>query len=267
MLRWVADRWAAENDVRIKRYERSTFPWPLDRLSAFSADDLDSRRSWLTLLLLGSLHTMGRQRREQHRGFLLLCENKNWFGNFVKAASPSIQPTEQARLWLSVIDEYLDPEKYDTDDEYRHWMGQFVNIYQLSNWLDTYAHLLANLDACRSPDELRQIWTPASAPVLTGSGITAPPLHRVLRLGKHFVVRELLRRGVLQGTLLDEYAFVPGARLRSLWRTYFHPLPEDPAEASRTICQEARSALGTEGARFGRAYDLAFDVLFDEEGA
>jgi hypothetical protein len=29
-------------------------------------------------------------------------------------------------------------------------MGQFVNIYQLSTWLDTYAHLLTNLDACNN---------------------------------------------------------------------------------------------------------------------
>jgi hypothetical protein len=77
----------------------------------------------------------------------------------------------------------------------------------------------------------------------------------------------MLRRGVREGPLLDAYAFVPSARLRSLWQAYFRPLPEDHAEASRSIHQEARAALGTDGARFGGAYDLAFDVLFDEEGA
>ena len=265
MLQWIAERWAAEHERRIQRYERSTFPWPLDRLDAFVAEDLDSRRSWLTLLLLGALHALGRQRREQHRSFLSLCEERNWFGTFAEAGSPSTQPAEQAKLWLSVIDEYLDPDKYATDDQYRLWMGQFVNIYQLSNWLDTYVHLLSKLDSCRTHDEILQIWKPAEASVLTGSGIIAPPLHRVLRLGKHFVIRELLRRGVLAGPLLDEYAFVPSVRLRALWQTYFRPLPEDHGEASRTIHREARAALGTEGARFDGAYDLAFDVLFDEE--
>ena len=91
--------WVRERDRFVRRYEERTYPGgtPLRPSPHFSDRDSLQRRSWLSLLMLGSMQTLGRTKPEQHRGFLLNCERAGWMDVFADPDSP-------ADRWIDVLD-------------------------------------------------------------------------------------------------------------------------------------------------------------------
>ena len=64
----------------------------------FSDRDSLQRQSWLSLLILASMHTMGRSKPEQHRGFLHHCERHGLDGG------SSQTPDLSADGWIGVLE-------------------------------------------------------------------------------------------------------------------------------------------------------------------
>ena len=109
-------------------YEKRLYPdgQPPHVRSRFNSRDLDDRRQWITLLVLGSLHTLGRTQFEQHREFLRRCDTKGWLDLFADSEQDS-------QRWMEMLEAYLD-DPIGTHDYYL-WMKQFVVIFQISRWL------------------------------------------------------------------------------------------------------------------------------------
>ncbi|MCP2015918.1 hypothetical protein L1280_003101 [Deinococcus sp. HSC-46F16] len=247
--------WRQEGTAETQRYNERLYP---SGVPFVTGPDYDSncpgrRRAWLSLLMLGSLQSMGRTLPEAHRNFLALCAEKGWLDAFSAPDAPDERWMDSLRTYLTGDAEVL---------KYYQWMRGFVGFYQLGHWLDTYVEVLLQLEYAQ-PRSLRLLLAPNVNPDLQGSGIDAPPLTRTLGMGAPFVVRELLRGGALRNPKLAPLAYVPTRRVRLLMSELMRrPLPQDDVEAaSRCIHTHLAQTLGEAQATFGGQYDLPLHIL------
>ena len=135
----IYEWWVQERDRLVRRYEERTYPGGIPpRLSAhFSDRDSLQRQSWLSLLILASMQTMGRTKPEQHRGFLHHCERMGWMDH-VRRSDLS------ADSWIGVLDDYLSTQTNDIS--FYHWVRQFVSIYQIARSLPEYVASFLAID-------------------------------------------------------------------------------------------------------------------------
>ena len=246
--------WTVHGPAFVKRYEGRIFPdghpFPVQTDPSGSQD----RQAWLALLMLGSLQSMGRVKPEQHAGFLRLCRTRGWLDVF------GSRPSDDAR-WMGVLRGYLrnDPEYL----QYFHWMRGYISFYQLGHWLDEYIEIFAQADKYPAGLTLSTILAPGSNPLLQGSGLEAPPLAGTLGVGGPFIIRELLRAGVLKNQALHGFAYVPTRKIRLLMGQLMgYDLPDgSPGETSKLIHTFLVEKLGAQRATFGGHFDLALQAL------
>src|SRR5262249_15308909 len=145
--------------------------------------------NWLTLFLLGLLHTMGRQRDHQHRSFLQLCGRRGWLDVFA-------DPRSTAEEWLGVVDAFIDEQAEEV--VFYQWIKQFVGVRVLARHLDQYIAIFREAGRLEGPFALTALTRPRTSAQGQGWMPDAPPVSRVLGIGACFVVREILRRGVVK---------------------------------------------------------------------
>jgi hypothetical protein len=108
---------------------------------------------------------------------------------------------------MRVLDQYLDAQ---VDEQmYEQWMMRFPIIYKLSRQLSAYADLFLGLERIPAPFDLERALMPAADPDQQGGGISAAALPKTLGKGANFVVRELIRFGIIDGSKVRQHAFVP----------------------------------------------------------
>lgn len=205
-LERIYEWWIQERVEQLDHYRRTRYPE--GRPPNLKDDDSGNidRSSWLLVLLLGGFHTMGRVRPEQHRTFIEDCHRRGWWAVFTDP-----NPVERFEDWMGVLDQYID-QQVDQQD-YEQWMMRFPIIYKLSRHLNDYAELLLGLDRYRSQFDLTAVLQPWADPDQQGGGIRAAALPRTLGIGANFVIRELIRLGVIDNPHLREHAFVPYRRV------------------------------------------------------
>jgi hypothetical protein len=160
--------WENEGDERVEHYENATYPdasFPAIK-SYFYDRDRDQRQAWLTLFLLGCMHTMGQTNPGQHRNFLRMCEREGWLTIFAEENAPATD-------WMDILEKYL--EGTDDNAEYYHWMRQFVGIFQISHWLNEYIEIFLGIERRQNPFSLSQITRPRTDADLSGGGPDGPP--------------------------------------------------------------------------------------------
>ena len=210
-LQHIYDWWEEARNEHLERYRRETYPEGQSPvLRDDDAGNID-RASWLLVLLLGGFHTMGRVRPEQHRTFIENCRRRGWWAVFTDP-----NPAERFEDWMGVLDQYID-QQVDQQD-YEQWMMRFPIIYKLSRHLDDYAELLLGLARYKRSFDIATILRPLADPDQQGGGIGAAPLTKTLGMGANFVIRELIRLGVIDSPYVREHAFVPYRRVRRLVR-------------------------------------------------
>lgn len=208
-LERIYEWWIQARGEHLECYCRKTYPeGRLPNLKEDDAGNID-RSSWLLVLLLGGFHTMGRTLPEQHRTFIEVCQHHGWWEVFTAP-----KPAERFEDWMRVLDEYIDQQV--DQQQYEQWMMRFPIIYKLSRHLDDYAELLLGLDRHRSRFDLAAVLQPWADSDQQGGGIGAAALPRTLGIGANFVIRELIRLGVIDSPHLREHAFVPYRRVRRL---------------------------------------------------
>jgi hypothetical protein len=245
--------WQQRGRELLAGYERSVYPegraptWSLEGLT----DDPGCRANWLTLFVLGALHTMGRTKDAQHRGFIALCRQRGWLQRFA-------DPHLDGATWLGVLDEYLGSQ-VDTS-EYYHWVNQFVPIYQFARWLPEYSELFLAMGRDREEFSLTDYTRPLASARFDRGGVAAPPVSRALGIGACFVARELVRHGLIQNERVHQHCFVPAQKVRGLLQALGAP-PFDQSLAARKwewsvhIYRFLREHLGIRA-----TFDLAFDI-------
>lgn len=250
--------WQQNGRQWTSEYERRLYPIgrPPSLALPFAARDRSQRRDWVTFLLLGALHTMGRTQPEQHRDFLRRCDRKGWLDIFA-------DPDHNAKAWFRILEEYVDDPSGKQD--YHQWMKQFITIFQVSRWLPEYVEAFQSVGRLRGPFGLDALTAPRTNPQFAGGGPDAPPLSRALGMGACFVLRELHRAGHVDQQLAHRYCFVPVRRVCDLLadlgctdiRTPFH------ADKSSAAYRFLVEKLDLKRATFGRSFDLPLLALAD----
>ncbi len=203
--------WQKEQEKQLEDYADDVYPREIELIFEDDDEGRFDRSSWLSLLLLGGFHTLGRTKPQQHRGFIEDCQRRDWWRIFSEE-----HPEQRFQEWMQVLDEFIFTQ-VDTQ-EYEQWMMRFPVIYKLSRYLDEYAELFFGLDRHKKSFKLSTVLSPWADAQQQGGGIGAPALGKSLGIGSNFVVRELLRHGVLKSNFLAEHAFVPYKGVRDLMR-------------------------------------------------
>ena len=224
----------------------------------FFEKDLSDRREWVTLLLLGSMQTIGRSNPEQHRNFLRRCDEKGWLDVFTDGE-------HDARRWMDMLEGYLD-DPTGTHDYYQ-WMKQFVVMFQISRWLPDYVDSFLNVNRMKKPFGFDDIISPRTSPLYSGGGPDAPALTRALGIGACFVMRELTRLGSLHQRLAYRFCYVPGTRVCGMLETIGGPslrmLPT--GDRSSGIYQFLLDNMDDKRATFNLGFDLPLLALSEGE--
>ncbi|SEF89806.1 sacsin N-terminal ATP-binding-like domain-containing protein [Marinobacterium lutimaris] len=243
--------WLKAREEKLEKYGRDTYPD--GRTLILHEDEFGriDRSSWLTLLLLGGFHTMGRTKSVQHRQFVETCYRQGWWDVFT-------DPNHSQRFddWMKVLDQYLD--KQVDQQEYEQWMLRFPIIYKLSRYLEDYAELFVGLERYSADFDLANTLNSKADSAQQGGGISAPALARSLGIGANFVVRELIRFGLIDSQYLRKHAYVPTLKVRQLLTElgWSEPEFESQLKTSPTISSFLVGYLGEEKSCFCGDFDI-----------
>lgn len=257
---WRDTRNQAQDDFGGRSY-LDEFVWrtyPYGALSQLDGDGVEQRRDWVVLLLLGLFHTQGRSQPEQHRGFLQRCESEGWLKLF---SSPNRDPSQ----WMGFIENYLDQQVDDA--AYWHWMRHFVGIFQLNRHLDDYIESFLAIDRIGEEFSLLKVLNTRSSHLFQGGGLDTPPLSRLLGLGSCFVVRELVRAGILKSEFAHQHCFVPTGNVRRMFAALgCDGLDQDHHrwDVSTTIHDFVAEQLGHAHASFCGDFDIPFQFIAED---
>ena len=247
--------WWSENGTKwLADFDRNFWPAGIDK-NAIRNKDPHDRTAWMTLFSMGLFRRYGRVTDQQHRGFLDFLGSKGWWQTICE-----VHPDVGADAWMDILRAY--GEGQQTDTLFELWMDSFPRLYRIARWLDTYVHLFQTLDL-RDSKLAKFLLSPASDPSLSGSGIEAPTLSGMLRLGQHLVVRELLRVEVLSSDVARELAFAPRTAVLELMARLGH----DDLRSSSDIYRVLVAELGEEAACFSGAYDIPLQLIATNEAA
>ena len=257
LLEWWDDD-AARGKV-VADYERRAWPTWLRKDGIADGLTADSPDHWLALLVLGACQSLGRTRDEQHRRFIELAHDEGWWDVF-KAPGDD-------EAWMSVLRGWQD--RAVAEIEYRLWMSLFPTIYQLSRYQNVYVRLLKS--AGRRPDDLYQVTrllAPRTDEALTGAGshFDAPPAP--LNMGLHWVLRELVRLGVVKGEHLHPDCWVPSEQVLGFLQRLGLEQPDGGlpnSQKARAIANFMATALGTETPNLHLAFDIPLRHIAQNE--
>lgn len=252
--------WLGAKESETKEYERKVYPTGAFEppILEYEADQIEHRKAWYSLFVLGMTHTMGRTKAEQHRTFLDRCRQRGWMDVF---AAKDID----AESWIDVLDDFIDSPL--DSDEFSHWMKLFPNLYRVSKWLDDYVEAFLAVDQFESDFVLNDITLVRSSQRFQGGGIDAPRIDRALGIGACFVMREIVRGRIVSQPLAHRHCYVPSRRIRNFFSELGCNLDgQHGPQVSILIYEFIVRFLGHEKASFEDSFDLPFIRLLDSKG-
>jgi hypothetical protein len=249
----IYEWWTQDREHYVALFEKRFYArsrWPeIHQLTDWG--DLEQRKAWLTLFILGACHTMGRAKPEQHRSFVELCEETEILPRLAEAE-------RDPAGWLSAIERYAANRAEWI--EYFHWMKQLLGSFLVARNLSNYgeAFLEARFHQ-RFP--MSEIISPNTSKT---ADFSAPSLAQVLGNGACFIMRELARNNVNNNPHCHEHCYVPHARVRRLLAQLGCQGiagRENPDILSKQIHAFLCKHLGAQKATFHRCFDLPFFFL------
>lgn len=198
--------WLVEHKAQSLKWEQAVYPekWAGDKLRQGLKDDQDE--AWLVLFVAALNERIGRTQEGQGAvGFIELLEQSGWWHRLVHQPEVSFLP--ELKAWLKRDEQY---RKYD------EWLSLIPWIYQARVWMEDYRFLLRNAERVVGTGGFGKLWKPGANPDLGGTGIDAPLFQQMDGLAGRFVLRELLRLGVIENPSgsLSQHAYVPRLAVR-----------------------------------------------------
>ena len=246
--------WWDDADTRtavITAYERRAWPEWLRRDGNISERlQAESEDHWLALLVLGACRSIGLTQDQHHRAFLELVHERGWWTVF--------KAPDDERAWMRMLREWQDGALAKLT--YAKWMSRFPAIYQLSRYRNVYVRLLKS--AGQRPAtmyDITRLLTPRVDQALTGAGthFDAPPAP--LNMGLHWVLRELVRLGVVEGEHLYADCWMPSEQVLHFLHNLGLEHPDDGMsnpQKARAIFDFLASELKTATPNLHRAFDI-----------
>ncbi len=245
--------WHKNEPAQIRAYELEAFPG--GRFPTLEHDFLkkepEARKGWMTLFLLGAFHTIGWNTYEKNKRFVGMCFAKGWMDVFVSRNENSLDE------WMGVIKDFISTKIEDA--QYYQWMKEFISIFTIGYWLDDYVDSFLSINKMPSAFSLHQIVAPRINSSFQGGGPDAPPIHKALGMGACFVLRELVRKGVITNPKAHKLCYVPRKPVRELLsKLGCHEIEyaNTPEMRSKEIHRFLSNHLGKERATFNNSFDL-----------
>jgi hypothetical protein len=195
------------------------------------------------------MRRIGRVTDAQNKGFLEYLHSRGWWATICEGS-----PDLNAEGWMGILREY--GEIQDDSPLFEQWMDLFPRLYRVARWLDVYVHIFSTVDL-RDPDQTRSLLAPSADASLSGSGIDAPTMRGMLRLGQHLIIRELLRAGLLGGPVARALAYMPNESICDMMEGMGYDRPTSSQEIYQVLVDE----LGEEAAHFDGAYDIPLQLV------
>jgi hypothetical protein len=252
-LQRIEQWWRVERAGRIRDYERHVYPNGRPPKLSAPESPLFNRSDWLVLCGRASFFRIGRSTDDQHRSFIEYSQNAGSWTVFSAA-----YPEKRADEWMGVLDDFCD-DQIDSET-WQHWMRSFVHLYKLSRWLEDYVEIFLGLDSLDGPYDLDLVLKSRSDAGQQGGGVDAPPPG--LGIGACFVVRELLRTGLLRRQSAHQHAFIPTFSLRNFAERIGLDIENEASvEVSGQIYSEIARYLTPQKATFECAFDIPLQII------
>lgn len=244
--------WWIKNEKKyLSEYEQEVYPniHNIRILNRNNYDEPDNRKNWMTLFLLGTFHTLGRTLSSQNRNFIEYCQKEGWLDIFSSSES---SPDD----WINILEKYI--EKQDYQEDYQNWMRMFPNIYKLSKYLSDYAQTFLDIENYKKDFP----WDTKLRPQTDIDAVSnAPSVLKTFGIGANFILRELVRLGIIQGNeFIYKHCFVPSRKIRDFFISLgCKNLNSDQREFgdAGVIYEFVADKLGQEKATFNNCFDIA----------
>lgn len=252
-IKKVFDWWKSlaedEKKEKIKLYEETLFPGWYNPNTLKDDKHPDYKMNWMVLYIIAVCQQLGRVGDSQTRGFVEKLKDNGW----LEIMSRSSDLTE----WMKIVMEYFEGNLYD--QKYLSWMNYMLQFYVIRYHLEDYILVFSQLDRLTGDINLENINAVESNAALSGSGIHAPSLNRTLKTGSSFIIRELLRSGILKPhSNIIEHAFIPHLNTRKIIMNNEEECP------SALLFSEISKKLNMENYTFEGYYDIPV-ILYCKE--
>ncbi len=206
VLQTIAKWWSENVDDELRAYNARIYPDATFPIRAGLEGDLD-RSGWLRLFLLGCTRSMGPFTDEQHRDFLRLCDTQGWIERLT-------QIEHDRHGWLACWNQYIDGQIDRV--RYFHWMKNLLGLSVIARFLPEYVEAFLAVDRMSEDFSLDEVANPRASAVFSGGGPDAPPLGQIIGVGQCFIMRELVRHGLVRNPAAHRWCFVPLRQVRQL---------------------------------------------------
>ncbi len=140
-----------------------------------------------------------------------------------------------------------------------------LGLFVIGSWIGEYAFAFLAVNRVPRAFSLDQITRPRTSELFKGDGPDAPPISRILGMGGCFVMRELVRNGIITCSFAHRHCYVATKRLRTMISAIGGPDVTNwdtrPWERSRHIFEFICENLGEEKAIFLGDFDIPLDIL------
>jgi hypothetical protein len=255
-LKEIYERWIKLKDKKqtlVREYEKSLYPGWFKRedLELDIDNEIAYNKAWFTLFAIAICQQRGWSSDEKNKNFLeYLKDNNSWFDTMVNTTSES--------EWMNIIKEYY--KSKTKDQEWQEWIKLIPQFFIIRFFMNDYIGLITGLDKRNDKFELDTILRPNTDSSLNGTRYDLPALNRTLRLGLPFIIRELLRFGIIKPNKnIICHAFMPKNTTAEITvENYGGNLQY----TSRQIFEGISSKLNKDGYTFDGYYDIPI-LLFN----
>ena len=256
VLTKISKWWIKESKRKITEYNKIAYPDGLGLKNIGDQEEsVECKSDWLKLLLLGSLHTMGRAKTEQHREYLSKCIKSGMF-------NMGFSHKEREDRWLKSMLEIIDSP--DDNQQHYHWIGfTGVRFFQFNRWLDDYISVFQDINKHKKSMPLETLMKPRSNPSYSGTGIEPPSVSRALgAVGIHFVLRELVRHEVIWNDIMFSQCFVPSRQMKEMFKYLSNGVDFESSEEIMEFLTENMPGMD---ATFGKCFDIPFQMIIRDD--
>ena len=256
VLSKISNWWKKECKRKIVEYNKIAYPDGLGLKNIGDQEEtVECKSDWLKLLLLGSLHTIGRAKIEQHREYLSKCIKSGMF-------NMGFSHKEREDRWLKSMLEIIDSP--NDNQQYYHWIGfTGVRFFQFNRWLDDYISVFQDINKYKKTIPLETLMKPRSNSSYSGTGIEPPSVSRALgTVGIHFVLRELVRHEVIRNELIFSQCFVPSQKMKEMFKYLSNGVDFESSEDIMAFLTENMPGMD---ATFGKCFDIPFQMIIRDD--
>jgi hypothetical protein len=246
----LSRKWLLYKNSAEDGYVNSLYPsWAQHGLVELQKNPDGANLGWMTLFIAGLTYGLGWFKPGRTREFLEVCQ-KIELMDVVGSKDPKSDD------WMKVLDNFIDSklEGFSNEPSYASHMRLFVTIYQIRRHLKDYREIFLSVEKLNRTFYLDDLIRSRTSSIFGGTGYRAPDLVG-MTVGAHYVMRELMRLGVVTTPFAHKHCFVPAKRVREWFG----------CSTSIEMYEKAKQHLGATHATFDYCFDIPINLRLDNK--